>query len=589
MNSHHIFQKHYGGNEKWLALLILLTWQILLILQGLDLADTGFHLTAFRFIHEDPYSVQYSMMYWLSDIIGAAWMQLFPSGGLLWMRIGWVFPVTLASLFYFLILRKIMSERAAVTGLLISVVFLLRGGPESINYDVLTAVFLSVGLFVLVEGVSRKYTWLYLLSGCILGASVFLKLSNIVVVAFFLMLPVAKYVFVWRWNETFRAMIAWLIGFAAGVSLVIAWIWIEGDWDLFTENLRFLVRMGADEGSTHGLIPMVVSYARGYAVAAIILALFLVLAFFAGWWIDRKSLQHKSGIMYTAIIFLALAAMIAGMALGEPWWSKIRYLFIGLMIFHATLVLADRTVLPAKRVVALAGLILLLIAPLGSNTALAKVPWGIWILGPLMLDGLFREGIAVPFRRFGDRTAFHYRTALRVVITITALIYAYQYTYNDIGSRLEKRYTVDHPLLKGIHTSKKRASAMNEILHAADPLIRDYEFLLSFNEIPLFNYLADKKPFISTSWPKLYYDPEMFRVKLNEAVEYREVLPAVIRQLQPTRRVDWPQESPAPYNYWEGHAIVLDRFLEMNDYVPVWENDMFRIYLPIVKEQLHGQ
>jgi len=108
--------------------------------------------------------------------------------------------------------------------------------------------------------------------------------------------------------------------------------------------------------------------------------------------------------------------------------------------------------------------------------------------------------------------------------------------------------------------------------------------LLSFIEIPMLNYLSDKRPFISTSWPKLYYNPNTFKLKLEEALQRRKNFPAIIRQKQNTVLNDWPGSSEPDYlkygdslSDWPEHGRILNEFIERNNYQVVWENEMFQL------------
>lgn len=62
-------------------------YQILFIFQGLDLSDEGFYATFYQQIFNDPQSVAFNFMYWLTGILGGAWYYLFPHLGLLGFRI----------------------------------------------------------------------------------------------------------------------------------------------------------------------------------------------------------------------------------------------------------------------------------------------------------------------------------------------------------------------------------------------------------------------------------------------------------------------------------------------------------------------
>jgi hypothetical protein len=270
--------------------------------------------------------------------------------------------------------------------------------------------------------------------------------------------------------------------------------------------------------------------------------------------------------------------------LEDVFWSKVRYLFIALMIFQAIVRLLDKKSNNETRLLSLAGLILLLIVPLGSDSGLEKSIWGMWILGPMVLT------MPIDLNQFLISATFNQsrflKRAFAVVFLSIAIIYAWQKPYFDVGSRSKKIYSIEHPQMKFIYTSRKRAMVVNELIQEAFPKLKDEKYLLAFIEIPMVNYLSDKTPFISTSWPKLYYNPETFRIKLEEALQRRKVLPAIIRQKQNTMLANWPGVPDPDYlkyppylSKWPEHGKILNEFIEKNNYRVVWENEMFQLLI----------
>jgi len=177
-----------------------------------------------------------------------------------------------------------------------------------------------------------------------------------------------------------------------------------------------------------------------------------------------------------------------------------------------------------------------------------------------------------------------FRSTIAAIVLLSAIVHAWQKTYFDVGSRSEKIYAIKHPLMKGVYTSSQRANVVNELIEEAFPQIKDEKYLLSFIEIPMVNYLCDKRPFISCSWPKLYYNPLVFKLKLDEALQKRKVYPAIIRQKQNTMLSDWPGPADSDYlNYpdnlskWPEHGRILNEFIVRNNYQIVWENEMFQL------------
>jgi hypothetical protein len=270
---------------------ILLVWQILLTFQGLDLADTGLNLTAFRFIFDDPYSVQYSMMFWLSDVCGALWMKIWPAGGLYWIKLGWVVVVSGTFMLYFSLLKSRLGKRNAIIGLAITLIFILQGGPECLNYDIFSMFGYSLGIISLFHGLLKNRLRLIFLSGLLFGMSVFFKLSNLSALAFFIMIPFSGFLNKENFRQYLNKSFFWITGFAGGMIVILLLIWQLGHLDLFLDNLSLVSAMGRDSHLSHGLKPMLLSYIAGYSNAFVILLVFILIV-----WVYLRLSNKFSGL-----------------------------------------------------------------------------------------------------------------------------------------------------------------------------------------------------------------------------------------------------------------------------------------------------
>lgn len=570
---------------------VLVIWQVLLAFQGLDLADTGFHLTAYRYILEAPGSVQYSMSFWLSEITGHLWMQVWPQGGLFWARIGGIVAFTATFLIYFRLLQPVTGQRKALAGLAIASLFILRGGFECLHYDLLSMAGYAVVAWWWVTGLRRGRSLLILLGGIALGVNLFFKLTNMAGLLFFALIPFHGIIHRKPGSDWLKTLLIGFSGFIAGAGMILLLIRALGHWDLYTGNLAFMTEIAADAEASHGLIPLLGDYLSGYFNAVIILALFsgAVWGFVR---LTRHTWVGTRNLTYLVVFaLLGSATLVLMLFFREAFWSKVRYLLLGLAALHGIRQLTDTRKDHAPRLVAAAGLILLLVAPLGSDSWPAKSLHGMWILVPM---ALVTPDLKSWFGRVKEDTLVAQEKVIRggviTLVVVSALVHAWQYTYFDAGSRALKRYTVEHPQLRFIHTSKARARVMNELISEAFPLM-DQRYLLGFIEIPMINYLADMEPYLSTSWPKLYYSPDSFTRKLQEALARRDALPAIVRQKQPTNIHPWPEAKPHPdyldypgdLSRWPGHGRVMNRFIGDFEYEVVWENEMFQLLLPGVK------
>jgi len=568
--------------------ILMILWELLLIFQGVELADTGFHLTAFTFIFEDSYSVQYSMSFWLSDICGHLWMSIWPSGGLLWGRIGWMVVINCALILYFLLLKPELGVQKTLLGLGITTIFILQGGPECLNYDMFSILGYSIAVTLLYKGLSCNKTVPLITSGFILGITVFFKLTNLSGLIILLMIPFSVYLNKKTFSHSFKLSFIYLISFIVGIGAILLLINFTGHLDLFLENLSFISNMTKDSEASHGFIPLFTSYFSGYLNAVIILVFFIGLI----WIYIRLSNKYTSIFKDKHIVYYYLGVVVFTaflmIAYEKVFWSKIRYLFIGLMLLAGVFSILDKTKTKQSRLLSFAGLLILLIAPLGSDSGLEKSIFGMWILSPIVLTNLnlnrYLSLLKVKITALQVNTV---QKILMIIILVSSVFFAWQSTYFDVGSRIKKTYPIKHPKMKYIYTSKERADDINELIAEAFPKIKNEEYLLSFIEIPMVNYLSNKKPFIFTSWPKLYYNPKAFEKKLYEALKKRKKLPAIIRQKQNTMLNNWPSEQaevnyldyPTDLSKWPKHGRILNEFIKKYKYKMEWENEMFQLLI----------
>lgn len=572
--------------KNFLALVFLLVWSLTLATQGLDFGDAGWQLTAYDNIISYPQGVQYSFMYYLSVLSGHLWQLIFPGGGLYWSRVGMV----LFFLLVFFISRtlfKIYYPRHNWTGSLVLVyLFIYQGGPESLNYDVFTMFFNSLIVLFLFLGLTKKQQSLLFLSGLILGLNIFIKISNLAGILFFIVLPFHAYLKNWNSRRLLRYTGLTFVGFISGILLILLVMKLLHHETYFCRNLAFLTEMSTSGDATHGLAQLFLSYLKGYGKIFLITGIALILVLFVRYMFRKNPQIIRTKEYRIVMILLIISFGLLALIVGNPVWSKVRYLFFGLMFLNGFVLLLLRRVAVKTRLLISLGLILLFISPLGSDSGLEKMVWGSWILGPMLFLQLRKGHYASigsgKIRFQGNREL--YKTFI-LMFTIAILTYAWNNTYNDPGSRLQKRYRVVHPELRGIYTTEKRALVVNQLLAELPNYVEEEDTLLAFIEIPMLHYLTGTRPYLHTSWPKLLYSPDLFQKQLNAAA--LKSLPVIVRQKQNMGAANWPYSTIKDYTQYHnpaikyrGHGLVLNEFLTNHDYHSVWENRSFEILLP---------
>ncbi|HMC86196.1 MAG TPA: glycosyltransferase family 39 protein, partial [Chitinophagaceae bacterium] len=157
--------------------LFLFLFQILFIFQGLDFIDEGFHGTFYQQIFNDPQSVEYNFMFYISGIIGGAWLHLFPEYGLLALRLGGVIVTMLTILVTYNLLKNYIRESYLKLGLLLLV--LLNGSAvKDLSYNNISALFFVTAILFLFRGIKEDKGFKFFVSGIFLSLAAFSRLSN---------------------------------------------------------------------------------------------------------------------------------------------------------------------------------------------------------------------------------------------------------------------------------------------------------------------------------------------------------------------------------------------------------------------------
>jgi len=168
-----------------------------------------------------------------------------------------------------------------------------------------------------------------------------------------------------------------------------------------------------------------------------------------------------------------------------------------------------------------------------------------------------------------------------VLSAIICLYHTYYYPYFDMSDRSSMYYSVDNKFVKGIFTTKERATSINELLKESGKYIKKNDYILAYDCIPMVHFLTETRPFMHNSWPWLYI-PDAFLAELQIAVKNSNQFPVVILQKMSTLNSDWPQNQYNGFPKSEPDFVrdsIINSFINENEYTKVWENNAFEILI----------
>jgi len=575
LNKSNMHQYFLGG-------LLFLT-PLLFIFQGLDFTDMGYVLASSRDIISSPDRIYPGIFStFLSMFINGLWMKLSASWGLLGARFG-------AVLLYwciFVVLIKTLSRYVPLQRIFVwlLLLFLLTQRGLWISYNTVTALLAVFSLCALQEGYVANKRWLFLLSGAFCACAFFARFPNILMITFGLLplLPSFANAPQNPWRQSFRNSTLFFAGYFGAFGSVLFAMWRSGYLDSFLQGM-LIVRWAATN-SSHSLNVLLGLFVKHHiavlGLAVPLLVLGAATAFLIGCmskWFQIVSLSVCTGVFF-----------ILGWIFYD-YWPVLLYGLIGVVYLY--LLMKMWLSLYWKDVESLllyaAAFFMLVTVPLGGGSGITNARYALWFAFPLFFEDIaslknlgFAFGWQGLFQGKESRSAFWFKRLAIVGVIMLALASCYRYTYRDTSDRLAMRYSIDHPMLRGIYTTKERAQVVQELLNELEKHVSPGDVLLGYRTATTLYYLTETIPYLYNPWPFLY-QPEQLKYYLKKAESEHLSLPVVARSKYSLRAFEWPLEYRVEdSDNFQENWDVLEDFLTRHAYEKTWENNTFEVWLP---------
>ena len=560
-----------------ITFLFLIAYQLISAFIGFELCDSGFYMVFYDNIFQNPECVEYNFMYYLSGVIGGAFMTLFPDAGIFDMRIlGIVNNMIIIYLLYKLFRKQIPMSAIIIGCVLVAISYIAM--PISFYNDLITSLLYTSAIFYIFKGLNRNKYLYFIISGIIIGINSFSRIPNIL--DYGIILLVILHALYYR--ETvclcINRCLVFTVSFIIGIMGIISLMKVWGHYEPFVNNMRELLFIAEDDSGTssHTLSNMIFAQVRIYYLV-LKLGIKIVLLYII-FWGSAKYIKKEVVLLPVRIIVFSLLAIL---------FYKENVVFT-LCAFSMVGILGNIVLNKDKEIKMLswAGLSMIMIIPLGSDGGMVNNGSIIYWLGMPMAISFYLsiQNIHIPAIP---------QWAVRQTLLLTLGVYILACgakaicdgVYFDGGPLFEKRYSIQNDRVKHIYTSRERAQILNDLLIGIKPYIKQGDHLFAYGSIPAINYMTRTKPFIGCSWPELLGEP-LFRHKLNN---YSGPLPAILRQKfnsigkefgEPSENylIDCGIET-GPFRSNKKHRVI-NEFIEKNKYKTVFENQYFVLYLP---------
>jgi hypothetical protein len=577
--------------------------EVLLIFQGLDLSDEGFLSTFYSHIFNNPVSVSYNFMFWLTGVIGGAWAKVFSPFGLLGIRLGGAVVNTVTAILTFQLLKKYLNPVYLKIGLLL-VVLSLNNDIKVLNYNILSALFYIVIVIFLFSGLQKKRLVKILLSGFFVGLNVFIRTPNILELGLALGILYYHYLTGWSWAATLKQITVFIAGFLIAIGCVVLAMHIAGHLPIFLSSMKLLFTMGKgvknpDVEGGYGIFRLLDLF-RSNIVESLKYALIPAAFVFGCLYLLTKFRNNPKPLKFllNAGIWLAIAGFLF-LIIVHKIDHFTELFFLNGLILLAAITMISSSIEKEIKMLFFFGVFFLLSFPLGSSDGIFTAGrYCLWIALPVTMNYILNidsTNFTWVIKRekkehTGDFLISEKLFAATKKILVFILIFAgfyfvYYYPFFDRRNRMLMRYSLQSDNLKGIYTTKGRAAVFNELLLESTRYMKPNDYVIAYDNMAMFYYATKTVPLLTNPLPGVY-SSTLFRADLNSMQERSSKLPPVVMQKIATigDASKWPEETMAgSYSKMERNLTrnyILDSFLKKNNYKEVWSNQDFKILIP---------
>jgi hypothetical protein len=599
------FGKWLTGMNMYVFLSLLFIYHVIVIFQGVDFNDEGFHLAFYQQIFNNPESVQYAFWGWLSGIVGGVFMKVFPFMGAWGIRFMGAIISTATIVIVYNLLKKYVSKGYLMVSLVMLSIF-INEDAKNIYYNNLSAFLYFILAYFLFQGLRNRNNRYILVAGLFCGLNIFTRLPNVLGMSMIL----AIFYYGYLEKSPFKQMIIRSFVFFSGVILscllVLALMLILNHFVYFTGSLKMLFSSSnhatQDDGlnGAYGIGRLLKNNLIDYAKSlrfVLITAGFAYFILFIQLHVTKSSRWLQVGFRY----FLILLVLTGFVLLCSGWFTSYRLIefFTGISLLSG-LVLFDKQTSNELKLLGFIGGLILLIHPFGSSEGiLTVVVYSMWLSFPIAVEyisGLYRknmlEGVKPSSKIEVLKFVFQSRLFRAIFLILISLITAaciynvIRYPYLcDRHQRKDMRFSIDNRFMRGIYTSAGRAKALNELLVASSKYIKPNDIVLAYDCMPLYHYMTESRSFVRNPciW---FYTTGLFSEELKYAEQKNRDMPVIVRQLIKTTGEGsaWPEDIPAEnylnFKRTQGKNKILEGFEKRHQYQRVWNNGEFEILVP---------
>lgn len=578
-----MMQKFYNKYRNIIEYLIyplaLLLLPVMNYNQGFDVSDSTYSLGNYLFA--DGLEGMWVMSTYLSNLFGELIIH-FPGATVL--RIANIYTglfLGCIGLMVYLMLKKEFDARYVFLGEFAAICFCWI--PSGILYNYLSYFVMAAGALVLYKGIVKDDKRYMFCAGVLLGLNVFVRIPNITQMALIVALWFACYL---KKKNAIKDTAVCVGGYVTGVAVpglcLIAKYGIAGIADMIS-GLSGITT--TDE--TYTPISMIIGPIKAYAMSSKWMAIVIVVV--VGGMIMFKTMPGKMTALKT-IIYMGVIAVMIRFFWGRGMFSFRYYedytsmyewgvmaLIFSIVVDIWTIVKAvkvktqNKTVeekLLKESIMATISIIVIAIAPLGSNNNLYQNLNNLFMVMPFTVYMMFKVIIAAWKRRdFVSVPVAVMSYTLLAFILIQSFGFSQNFVFRD-GMRGESRDTEIKGIdsLAGIYTNSDNADAIMELCGFMQK--QQYDSMILFGDCPGLTYVLNKPSALFSSWIDLDSNSaDQIGEELGKLSGSGQNIPVIIRKIEGSAVA------------FEQKKKLLDEYISDGGYELAYENGQYKVYM----------
>lgn len=582
----------------------IIAWPLLHSFFGIDLGDTGYYV--YQYEHPRTDNIPYST--YLATLIGGTWLRLFPGLGLWGLNFLEVILEYITCAVVFITFRKVFGRWQTLLGLSVCIVY-INTYVNIFNFHQLSML-LCVSLICFLYNALRnnQCKWA-LLSGICGGLAIATRMPSVLTLLSVLCIIYWAIFIQKNVKDFWKITVSFIAGFVVSLGCILAVLKKLGVLERVINDIFRLNAVGNSSGvyAVDGMITNLIKDTVHTSVAALLFFGCTIAVMFLGVVLQK---YIKNSILRNVLYALAGIAAFVGMLLANyyvisiPNFAQLRKLHwftYGICLLPG-IVLIIRGMLSKEKEAKHFGLIALLATDLmylvfvGANTRLKHCILGLWIFMPMfvyLISKIFLPTFSLKIKNLNleiPGKQVKIATVIMCMAFSVELIHFAAITNNfDTTKRWEMNTGIDHPKLKMLKTTPRRAEAVEEVVNAVNSCKtgKDDMLLVYGNGLMLYSLTeldAYVRPWITGST----YSVEDLQADLATAKEVHSQPPIVVftktdmylgfeeEDYEELRKKD---ESVT----YGGKKDIVNQMIMEQGLSLVFENDYFSVYSNVQK------